>query len=132
LTGFLAVSLMLAAAAGAGSATLPVFIALMGLLFFAFGLIAPNFNALAMEPQGHNAGMASSLVGFTSTGAGAVFGGIVGHFFDGSVLPLALGFLFLSLAAFATVLWVEGLQGLYRPLASSQGGILHTSCCRHA
>jgi MFS transporter, DHA1 family, multidrug resistance protein len=115
LTAFLAVSLLLTAAAAAGLATLPVFLGMMGLLFFAFGLIAPNFNALAMEPQGHNAGMASSFVGFTSTGAGAVCGGIVGHFFDGSVLPLALGFTCLSLMAFAAVLWVEGLKGLYRP-----------------
>jgi DHA1 family bicyclomycin/chloramphenicol resistance-like MFS transporter len=115
LTGFLAVSLTLAGAAVAGLATLWVFVPLMGLLFFQFGLIAPNFNALAMEPQGHNAGMASSLVGFLTTGAGAIFGGIVGHFFDGSVLPLALGFLGLSLAAFAAVLSVEGLKGLYHP-----------------
>ena len=80
-----------------------------------FGFIAPNFNALAMEPQGHNAGMASSLIGFTTTGAGAVFGGIVGHLFDGTVLPLALGFSCLSLLSFATVLCVEGPRGLYRP-----------------
>ncbi len=115
LTGFILVSLGLAVAAAAGVATLTVFAVLMGALFFQFGLIAPNFNALAMEPQGHNAGMASSLVGFTSTGAGAVFGGIVGRFFDGTVLPLALGFTCLSLAALATVLWVEGPKGLYRP-----------------
>jgi DHA1 family bicyclomycin/chloramphenicol resistance-like MFS transporter len=87
----------------------------MGTLFFMFGLIMPNFNALAMEPQGHNAGMASSLIGFTTTGAGGVFGGIIGHFFDGTVLPLVLGFAGLSLLAFATVLWVEGLGGIYRP-----------------
>jgi DHA1 family bicyclomycin/chloramphenicol resistance-like MFS transporter len=115
LTAFLAASLLLTAAAATGLATLPVFLGLMSFLFFAFGLIAPNFNALAMEPQGHNAGMASSVVGFTSTGAGAVCGGIVGHFFDGSVLPLALGFLCLCLAAVAVVLWIEGPSGLYRP-----------------
>ena len=92
LTGFLAVSVVLAGAAAAGVATLPLFAVLMGALFFQFGFIAPNFNALAMEPQGRNAGMASSVIGFTTTGAGAVFGGIVGRLFDGTVLPLALGF----------------------------------------
>jgi MFS transporter, DHA1 family, multidrug resistance protein len=115
LTGFVMVSLALAGVAAAGLATLPVFAVLMAALFFQFGLIAPNFNALAMEPQGHNAGMASSLVGFASTGAGAVFGGIIGRLFDGSVLPLALGFSCLSLAAFVVVLWVEGFEGVYRP-----------------
>ncbi len=115
LTGFAAVALMLAGASALGLATLPVFAVAMGALFFQFGLIAPNFNALAMEPQGHNAGMASSFVGFTTTGAGAVLGGIVGHFFDGTVLPLALGFSCLSLSAFVTVLRVEGRKGLYHP-----------------
>ncbi len=115
LTGFIIVSAAMTIAAVTGLATLWVFMAMMSLLFFLFGLVAPNFNALAMEPQGHNAGMASSFVGFTSTGAGAVFGGIVGHFFDGSVLPLSIGFTCLSLATFATVIWVEGIKGLYRP-----------------
>ncbi len=78
LTGFFVVSLVLTGAAAAGLATLPLFAVLMGALFFQFGFIAPNFNALAMEPQGHNAGMASSIVGFMTTGAGAVCGGIVG------------------------------------------------------
>ncbi len=115
LTGFLLLSIALTAAATAGFATLPLFIAGMGALFFLFGLIAPNFNALAMEPQGHNAGLASSIIGFVTTGAGAVCGGIVGHLFDGTVLPLMLGFSALSLAAFAAVLWVEGPRGLYHP-----------------
>jgi hypothetical protein len=35
--------------------------------------------------------------------------------FDGSVLPLALGFLGLSLTAFAVVVWVEGPRGVFRP-----------------
>jgi len=115
LTGFVAVSVALAGAAALGFATLPLFAVLMGALFFLFGLIVPNFNALAMEPQGHNAGMASSLIGFATTGAGAVFGGIVGHLFNGTVLPLALGFSCLSALSFATVLCVEGPKGLYRP-----------------
>jgi len=113
LTGFIAVSLILVGLAAMGAATFTLFVVLMSALFFLFGLVAPNFNALAMEPQGHNAGLASSFIGFTTTGAGAVFGGLVGHLFDGTVLPLALGFFCLSLAAFAAVLWVEGPKGLY-------------------
>ena len=115
LTGFTVLSILLAGAAAADMATLPLFLAGMGGLFFLFGLIAPNFNALAMEPQGHNAGLASSIIGFVTTGAGAVCGGLVGHQFDGTVLPLTLGFTGLSLAALAVVLWVEGPTGLYHP-----------------
>jgi len=115
LTLFVAVSALLVVAASTGAATLMLFIGLMAGLFFLFGLIAPNFNALAMEPQGHNAGMASSIIGFISTGAGALSGGVVGHLFDGTVLPLALGFFCLSLVSLAIVVGIEGPSRLYRP-----------------
>lgn len=115
LTLFVAVSGLLVAAASSGAATVMLFIGLMAALFFLFGLIAPNFNALAMEPQGHNAGMASSIIGFVSTGLGALSGGLVGHLFDGTVLPLALGFFGLSLVSLAIVVGVEGPSRLYRP-----------------
>jgi DHA1 family bicyclomycin/chloramphenicol resistance-like MFS transporter len=115
LAAFIALSLVLVVAAVLGWAGFWLFIGFMMPLFFLFGLVAPNFNALAMEPQGDNAGMASSVVGFVNTGAGALAGGIVGHMFDGSVLPLALGFLGLSLTAFAVVVWVEGPRGVFRP-----------------
>ena len=38
------------------------------------------------------------IIGFVSTGIGALAGGFVGHMFDGTVLPLALGFFGLSVA----------------------------------
>jgi MFS transporter, DHA1 family, multidrug resistance protein len=115
LAAFIGLSLVLVLAAALGFASLAFFIGMMMVLFFLFGLVASNFNALAMEPQGHNAGMASSVVGFVNTGAGALAGGIVGHMFDGSVLPLALSFLGLSAAAFAVVVWVEGPRGVFHP-----------------
>lgn len=113
LVAFIAISALLVGAALLGAASFWLFIGTMMPLFLLFGLVAPNFNALAMEPQGHNAGMASSVVGFASTGLGALGGGIVGHLFDGTVLPLALGFLCLSVLAFLVVVWVEGPRGLF-------------------
>ncbi len=113
LAAFIVVSALLVGLTLAGLADFWVFIAMMMPLFLLFGFIAPNFNALAMEPQGDNAGMASSVVGFASTGVGALSGGLVGHLFDGSVLPLALGYLGLGVLAFAVVWWVEGRDGLF-------------------
>jgi DHA1 family bicyclomycin/chloramphenicol resistance-like MFS transporter len=113
LAAFIAVAALLVAAALAGFADFSVFIAAMMPLFLLFGFIAPNFNALAMEPQGDNAGMASSVVGFVSTGLGALAGGLIGHLFDGTVLPLAAGFLGLGALAFLVVIWVEGPRGLF-------------------
>ena len=115
LTAFIVTALILLATVVTQHQSLTAFIVLVGILFFLIGLILPNFNALAMEPQGDNAGMASSLIGFLTTAAGATCGGIIGHQFNGTVLPLTLGLLILSIASFAAVVWVEGVGGLYRP-----------------
>ncbi len=67
-----------------------------------------------MQPVGHVAGMASSLLGAFVTGAGVVFGTIIGRSFDGTPLPLAIGFALLGICAFLIVLWVEGPRGLFK------------------
>lgn len=79
----------------------------MSSVFFCFGLIAPNFNALAMEHVGHIAGTASSLIGFYATGAGAFFGFLVGQSFDGTIRPLMIGIAILSTLTLVTVLITE-------------------------
>jgi MFS transporter, DHA1 family, multidrug resistance protein len=73
-------------------------------LMFLFGLTMQNFNALAMEPQGAIAGMASSILGTYTTLAGACFGWLVGRAFDGTTGPISVGFALLSLAAIVTIL----------------------------
>lgn len=115
LAAFVVTALILLATVVLHQQSLTVFIVLVGILFFLIGLILPNFNALAMEPQGDNAGMASSIIGFLTTAAGATCGGIIGHQFNGTVLPLTLGLLILSIASFCAVVWVEGFGGLFRP-----------------
>ena len=52
LIGFTLVSFALAAAAAVGVASFTLFAVLMAAIFFQFGLIAPNFNALAMGRRG--------------------------------------------------------------------------------
>lgn len=81
--------------------------------FFLFGLISPNFNALAMEPQGERAGVASSLVGFCSTGGGAVIAGLIGYSFDGTVIPLLAGYVVTGVFAALAAVSAEGFQGLF-------------------
>jgi DHA1 family bicyclomycin/chloramphenicol resistance-like MFS transporter len=84
-----------------------LFCAFMMATFFCFGLLGPNFNALAMEPMGSIAGTASSFIGFYTTAAGALFGWLVGQSFDGTVRPLVIGFSALALACLAAVLLTE-------------------------
>jgi DHA1 family bicyclomycin/chloramphenicol resistance-like MFS transporter len=114
LVGFFVVSLTLAVVTSFMHPPLLVFAPLMGLVFYFFGLVMPNFNAIAMQPLGQIAGTASSLTGFYTTSAGAVFGMIIGRHFDGTVRPLGIGFAVLSLLAMICVLAVEGRAGLFK------------------
>jgi DHA1 family bicyclomycin/chloramphenicol resistance-like MFS transporter len=84
-----------------------VFCLFIASTFFCFGLIGPNFNAMAMEPAGKIAGTASSFIGFYTTAAGAFFGYLIGQSFDGTIRPLAIGFTLLGLGCLVTVLIVE-------------------------
>jgi DHA1 family bicyclomycin/chloramphenicol resistance-like MFS transporter len=90
-----------------GHETLLIFTILQGAAMFCFGLMGPNFGAMAMEPLGHLAGTASSVQGFVTTVVGALLGFYIGQHFDGTVVPLTLGFALCGIAALATVLVVE-------------------------
>ncbi len=79
----------------------------MAAVFFCFGVMMPNFNALAMEPMAHIAGTASSVAGFYSTGAGAILGTLIGRSFEGGVRPLCIGITLLFVATLVAVLVTE-------------------------
>lgn len=57
-------------------------------VMFQGGLTVANLNAIAMEPMGHIAGMAASVIGAVSTVLGAALASPIGTFFDGT--PMAL------------------------------------------
>lgn len=83
---------------------------------FCFGLVAPNFGAMAMDPLGHVAGTASSVQGFVTTIGGALLGFFIGQHFDGTIVPITLGFALCGLAALGIVLVAEKGR-LFRPAA---------------
>ncbi len=60
-------------------------------LFAMMGLSMGNLNALAMEPVGHIAGLASSVISAIATVGSVVLAVPVGQAFDGTALPLMLG-----------------------------------------
>ena len=90
-----------------GMLPLALFMVLSALMMFSFGMMVANFTALAMEPQGHIAGTASSLYGSITTLIGIVVGMAIGQSFDGTLLPFSVGFFLSTLAALAIVLVVE-------------------------
>jgi len=62
-------------------------------MFFSFGLVFGNMNALAMEPMGHIAGIASAVTGSASSLISLLVGSYIGQQFDGTLLPVtAFGF----------------------------------------
>lgn len=114
LLGFVAVGGTMFAAEKTGMLPLPLFMALGALMMFAFGLMFANFTALAMEPQGHIAGTASSLYGSITTLLGIGIGTVIGQDYDGTLLPFATGFFLCALAALAIVALAEKGR-LFRP-----------------
>ncbi len=90
-----------------GPPPLPIFIGLLSVAMFFFGLLMPNFNAIAMEPMGEIAGTASSFVGAVTTAMAAILGWAVGQSFDGSVVPVLAGYAGFGAAAFALVAITE-------------------------
>jgi DHA1 family bicyclomycin/chloramphenicol resistance-like MFS transporter len=118
LIGFVAVAGIMLAAAKMQMLPLPLFMALAASMMFAFGLTFANFTALAMEPQGHIAGTASSLYGSITTLLGIGIGTAIGQDYDGTLLPFASGFFLCTLAALAVVLVVEKGR-LFKPRQKS-------------
>tara|TARA_R110002126_G_scaffold291807_1_gene459622 strand:- start:51088 stop:52323 length:1236 start_codon:yes stop_codon:yes gene_type:complete len=68
-------------------------------IFFFHGFVFGNFNALAMEPMGKHAGMASSVIGSLSTAIAILGGTIIGQQFNASLMPLIAGFAIASTLA---------------------------------
>jgi DHA1 family bicyclomycin/chloramphenicol resistance-like MFS transporter len=114
LVGYLIATLAHGAVALAGHETMVTFALFQCATMFCFGLMASNFGAMAMDPLGHVAGTASSVQGFVSTVGGALIGFFIGQHFDGTALPIVLGFGGCGLAALAMVLIAEKGR-LFRP-----------------
>jgi DHA1 family bicyclomycin/chloramphenicol resistance-like MFS transporter len=107
LVGFVAIGGIMLVAAKLQMLPLAPFMALSALMMFAFGMMFSNFTALAMEPQGHIAGTASSLYGSITTLLAIGIGMAIGQDYDGTLLPFATGFFLCTLAALGVVLVVE-------------------------
>ncbi|USI72413.1 multidrug effflux MFS transporter [Sphingomonas morindae] len=114
LLGFVAIELVHAAIALGGHETLLSFAIAQGLTMFCFGLTVGNFGAMAMEPLARIAGMAASVQGFVSTVIGALVGFAIGQHFNGTTVPMTLGFAGAGLTALAIVLITERGR-LFRP-----------------
>lgn len=106
LIGYLVVALLMLALALAfdGRPPLAAFMVVMGAILAFHALLLPNLNTLAMAPMAAVAGTASSVIGAFQLVIGATLGGVLDRFFDGTITPLAVGFV-LSGSATAFAVW---------------------------
>jgi DHA1 family bicyclomycin/chloramphenicol resistance-like MFS transporter len=107
LLGYVVVGGAHALLAWTGHENIWTFTICQSLMMFCFGLVVSNFGALAMEPLGHIAGTASSVQGFVTTVGGATLGFIIGQQFDGTAIPMTLGFFGLGAIALGIVAVTE-------------------------
>ncbi|MCC5968414.1 MAG: multidrug effflux MFS transporter [Pararhodobacter sp.] len=112
LIGQIAMSLVMLALLHAGLSMrleFAAFIAFMVLQFFGVGLLFGNLNALALEPLGHIAGTAASVLGGISAMAAAAIATPVARAFDGTPVPLAFGSLVCGVVAITCMLTARHL-----------------------
>lgn len=83
-----------------GTSPFLIFAAWQAYVFFQAGLTIGNLNAIALEPMGHIAGMAASVIGSVSTVLAAAIASPIGLLFDGTLRPLVGAVFVMALLAF--------------------------------
>jgi len=114
--GFTASMLTLFGIFAAGIDSFAILATLMFVAFTFLGVVLPTTGVLAMEEQGEFAGTASALMGTLQTVVGAVAMGVVGHFANGTAMPMVTGFA--ACAAITFVLTLLTIRGDERDAGS--------------
>ncbi len=87
----------------------PLYVGWVIVLFSCAGLTIGNLNALAMEPLGHLAGLAASVIGSIATVGAVLIAVPVGLAFDGTPLPAAIGVLICAGVGFVLIRQIDDL-----------------------
>ncbi len=85
-----------------------IFVIYASILFFSFGLVFGNLNAIAMEPMGHVAGIAAAVIGASSSLISMGLGTYIGQAYNQSVMPVTLGFIIVPTLGLLATLWADG------------------------
>jgi len=83
------------------------FLCALAAIFFCFGLLLGNMNTIALEPLGHIAGLANSVISFMSGVIGLGIASMIGAAFNSSIQPLMFGVLITSLLSLVIVVWID-------------------------
>lgn len=84
-----------------------MFLIYAAVLFFCFGMLFGNVNAMAMEPMGHVAGIASAVIGAVSSIISMVIGTFIGQMYNNTLIPVTLGFVIMGSLALIIMFWAD-------------------------
>ena len=96
-----AVVLLAVALITSGEPPFWLFSVLLASVLFFQQMLIPNLNAAAMRPLGAVAGTAAAMLGMIPGVLGAVIGSVIDRRFNGTITPIAVGFVASSMVAFA-------------------------------
>lgn len=106
--------------------TVLLFILIQAGTTMCFSLAAANFSAIALEPFARGAGLASSIQASLTTFMSSLLGAAIGASFNGTTLPIAIGFMSLGGSALVVIAWAERGRLFTRP------GLAHLRAGREA
>lgn len=87
-----------------------MFLLYAAILFFSFGLVFGNINALAMEPMGHVAGIAAAIIGSVSSIMSMLIGTVIGQMYNGTLVPVTAGFLLFGCINMAILMFIKNYK----------------------
>ncbi|WP_461538819.1 multidrug effflux MFS transporter [Spongorhabdus nitratireducens] len=98
--------------------SLNIFLAVMIAVFFCIGFVFGNMNSVAMQPMGHIAGVATSVISLISGMVALVIGASLGAAFNQTIIPLTGGFTVASILALLVMRWADS-----QPYRSEGAGV---------
>ena len=76
-----------------------LFVVLISMVLLFQQALIPNLNAAAMRPLAQVAGTGAAILGMVPGAVGAAIGEFINRRFDGTITPLAIGFVIASVAS---------------------------------
>ncbi len=96
--------------------TFPIFVFWQFSVFCTAAFCVSNLNSIAMEPMGHIAGMAASVIGAVATIGGSLLAAPIALLFGGAQTPLIMLILVFSCSSFSIIYYIGRRAG---PLKAS-------------
>jgi DHA1 family bicyclomycin/chloramphenicol resistance-like MFS transporter len=96
------------------------FVLYASVLFFCFGLVFGNVNAMAMEPMGHVAGIAAAIIGSVSSIMSMSIGTVIGQMYNGTLIPVTTGFLIFGSISMAILTFAQKFKVKHQEKAAEQ------------